>query len=267
MFNINSFKCVTWNINSLRKRKATLSQHLHAESVDVCCLQEVRSSARYANIAGYTFYDRPHTLNPSVRGLGIYVKSSLPSRVNAERRGNTGVDYLSVDVFLEDITLTIINVYNPQNTGEVPKPPDNIICSGTVLLCGDFNARHPQLGSEGSTVNTNGNAYYNYLQNTSDPVSLLCPTQKTHFLGGKLDYVALYTNHQLPSTSEVIPTLVSDHWAVGVSLPLSQRPPPQPRLRYHINAKYQDQFVKNITTWYKYFTPASLDHFNDSLCQ
>ena len=266
MFNTDSLKCVTWNINGLRKRKATLSNYLDLKKIDVCCLQEVRSSARYANISGYTYYDKPNATNPSIRGLGIYIKTSLPSQVIKEKRDTTSVEYLSVEVYLDGRTITIINVYNPQDTGEVPKPPDSLICSDTVLVCGDFNARHPLLGSEGTRSNLNGNVYYKYLHDTTDPVRLLCPPQKTHYFGGKLDYVALYTDHQLPTNSEVVPTLSSDHWALYVSLPYNRRPTPPPRLRYCVATKHHDNFIKNIADWYEKFSPTSLDHFNDSLC-
>lgn len=263
----NLLKCITWNINSLQKRKATLSQYLHSENVDVCCLQEVRTSARYAKIAGYTYYDRPNIANPSTRGLGIYIKNSIPSKVIDDNRDNTCVEYLSIKIFLDGKSITIINVYNPHDSEVVPKPPDCMIHSDTVLLCGDFNARHPLLGSEGSTIGKNGKVYYDYLQNTSDPIHLLCPLEKTHYLGGKLDYIALYNQHTLPNTAKVIPLLVSDHWALSITLPFYKRAPPQPRLRYHLATKYHDEFIERIACWYEDFTPTSLDHFNETLCQ
>ena len=70
-------KIVTWNINSLQKRKATLSHYLHSENIDICCLQEVRCSVKYAKIAGYTYCDKPNIANPSARGLGIYIKKTF----------------------------------------------------------------------------------------------------------------------------------------------------------------------------------------------
>ena len=260
-------KCITWNINSLQKRKATLSHYLHSEDVDVCCLQEVRTSAHNAKIAGYTYYDKPNTANPSTRGLGIYVKNSIPSSVIEDQCDNICVEYLIIKVFLDGRTITIINVYNPHDSEVVPKPPHNIIHSDTILLCGDFNARHPLLGSEGSTIGKNGKMYYDYIQNTSDPIYLLCPLEKTHYLGGKLDYIVLYNQQYLPNTTEVIPTLVSDHWALSISLPLCKRSPNQPRLRHHVAKKHHDEFINRIACWYEDFNPISIDHFNDNLCQ
>jgi len=263
----NLLKCITWNINSLQKRKATLAQYLHSEDVDVCCLQEVRTDARYAKIAGYTYHDKPNIANPSTRGLGIYIKNSIPSKVIDDNRDNASAEYLGVKIFLDGRTITIINVYNPHDSEVVPKPPDSMIHNATVLLCGDFNARHPLLGSEGSTIGKNGKVYYDYLQNTSDPIHLLCPFEKTHYLGGKLDYIVLYNQHPLPCTAEVVPFLVSDHWALSITLPFAKRSPPQPRLRYHLATKHHDEFIKRIGCWYEHYIPASLDHFNETLCQ
>ena len=69
-----------------------------------------------------------------------------------DQRDATCIDYLGVKVFLHGTTITVFNVYNPYDSEEVPKPPSSMIHSDTVLLCGDFNARHPLLGSEGSTI-------------------------------------------------------------------------------------------------------------------
>lgn len=50
-----------------------------------------------------------------------------------------------------------------------------LIHIGAVLLCGDFNYRHPLFGSEGSTIG----------MDTSDPMNLLYRLEKIHFPGDK----------------------------------------------------------------------------------
>lgn len=55
-----------------------------------------------------------------------------------------------------------------------------------------------------STILKKHKIYFDYLQNTSDPIHLLFPFEKTHYLGGILYRVALCNQHALPSTAKAM---------------------------------------------------------------
>ena len=173
---------------------------------------------------------------------------------------------MCITVSLKSSSLVVINVYNPQDSGVIPKPPDCLLNDNNILMCGDFNARHPLLGSRGGHNNANGRLYYDYITNTSDPVQLLCQPSPTHTMGRKLDYFAFYSSSYTHATSIIDEGIVSDHWAMRVTLPFCLRPAPPPRLRHHVTKKNQSKFVDLASTWYKSFTPNSLDHFYQTIC-
>lgn len=115
-----------------------------------------------------------------------------------------------------------------------------VMHNDTVSLCGDFNSRHPLMGSEGSTITKNGKVYYEYIQNTSDLHHLLCSLKKTHFLGGKL-YSSILSVH-IPNHCKCCPVL-GDHWAFRITLPFRERSPPHSCFRYCLANKHHDEFI------------------------
>lgn len=99
----NILKCIARNIPLLQKRKATLSQYSHSEDIDVCCLQEVKTSDRYAKFSGYTYKRTWH------------LHRELYSKVIDNHR-YTCAEYLNIKYFFH-----IVNVYNQHDSEMVLK--------------------------------------------------------------------------------------------------------------------------------------------------
>lgn len=97
----------------------------------------------------FALFDKANITNPSTRGLGIYIKNTVPSKVVEDKRDNTCAEYLGFEIFLEGKTNTIINV--KPHDGEVVPKPERMILGDTVLLFGDFNARYLLLGFDRKT--------------------------------------------------------------------------------------------------------------------
>lgn len=113
-FNFVLLKCNTWNIDSLKKRKATLAQYFTRKMICVA-LWKSKLVLIMQNCELHILW--PIIANPSTRD--IYIKNSIPSKVTDKNRDNTCAEYFSIKIFVDGKPITIVNEYNPHDSDVV----------------------------------------------------------------------------------------------------------------------------------------------------
>ena len=157
---MNSFKLVTWNVNSIRIRLDLLQILVQKYAPDVVCLQEIKAREKdfpfeqlkylgFSNIALYGM--------AGYNGVAILTKHPFKLVEKINWVGKTDARHINVNIF-DDIEIN--NIYVPAG-GDVPDPIENLsfahkLCfmddiaefyeqnknelkNKKMLLCGDFN--------------------------------------------------------------------------------------------------------------------------------
>ena len=134
---------------------------------------------------------------------------------------NGGVEFIVLCLHIHNGPLFCINLYVHTRAFRSDDLPDCFLEEKSLLM-GDLNARHKDLGSH-FTTNINGVRWKAFLDAT-DTVMLTGDSVPTHTQGGRLDYVALSNVFQCPIETHLLPTLLSDHFALETTLPWSSVP-------------------------------------------
>lgn len=166
------------------------------------------------------------------------------------------------EVTVGAVRLQLCNVYSaPGRINLNDLPPSSL--HGMIYM-GDFNARHPALGDVSPTPNRGGLPLLEYIRRhhlTHWPIG-----GATHIRGGTLDHII--TSGLVASQVKCfsIPTLFSDHVAIGLqySLPLTPSPP-HTRLRITIPPKYCPTYVSYISDLLPTFDLQSPENLYSSL--
>ncbi|KAG0712195.1 hypothetical protein GWK47_019013 [Chionoecetes opilio] len=161
--------------------------------------------------------------------------------------------------------MNVINLYVSSNCFGVTALPDPIFQGVMTLVAGDLNARHRSLESGGKT-NVNGTRLVQFLSDFPQ-ARLLGSQEATHIQGGRLDYACLVNYQGATGISNVISDLLSDHFAIGIRLPLTKRKVHCDRKRLSLPKDKVDHFISKISLWYDNYRPTCIDKFyRDMVC-
>lgn len=157
---MDSFKLITWNVNSIRIRMELLRLLCTMENPDIICLQEVKAKEEDFPFDDVKTLGFEYVALYGMPGYnGVAVLSKYPFK-NTEKRdwvGKHDARHIAVSVF-DDIEIN--NIYIPAG-GDIPDPIVNLsfahklcfmddiaeyyeqhkkeLASRKMLLCGDFN--------------------------------------------------------------------------------------------------------------------------------
>ena len=121
---------------------------------------------------------------------------------------------------------------------------------GNLLLLGDMNSRHTQLG--GTQCNKNGPHLLNYID--INEFTIYSPNEPTHILGGRLDYSMGFGLDTSRVKCKLVYELTSDHTAIitEYTLPLQvdgiHR---QKRKKLYIPYRLHGTFLAYVGRWYE----------------
>lgn len=157
---MDSFKLVTWNVNSIRIRLEPLKLLCQLAKPDIICLQEVKAKMEdfpYDEIRALGFENIALYGQPGYNGVAILSKFPLSEIEQKEWVGKHDARHIKACVF-DDIEIN--NIYVPAG-GDVPDPIENLafahklcfmddiaehyeqhkaeLSQRKMLICGDFN--------------------------------------------------------------------------------------------------------------------------------
>ncbi|XP_064104322.1 uncharacterized protein LOC135214183 [Macrobrachium nipponense] len=153
----------------------------------------------------------------------------------------------------------MINVYVHADKLDLENLP-KVIFNEYCLLVGDLNARHHDLGSSGSQ-NRNGFVLNNIL-NSLENVKVSGNGAPTHVRGGRIDYAVLFNTFECTADALVVTELVSDHFALEVSLSINKMFVSKKRKCYHLKPDRKLEFMNKVGEWYTHYKEVN-GHQND----
>lgn len=255
-------KIISWNVNGLKTRCCDVHYYVHKHDIDVVLLQETGDrSGGLLKLQGFTRYQL--LAREGVRGMATYVRNSIPSQLTEEPHKKDGVESICVTVHLKEGQLNIVNLYVSKNCFSIQALPDNIF-NGVTVVTGDLNARHGELERSGK-INTNGVRFNQFLKDFPD-ATLLGSKDATHLQGGRLDYAFILNGQGLGGDSDVEPELLSDHFALAISLPLGTLETLRnTRKRLFLHKDKIGSFLADIQSWYDNYTVENVDKFYEDM--
>lgn len=157
---MDSFKLISWNVNSVRIRLALLAELCKLENPDIICLQEVKAKDEDFPFEDIRALGFEHIALYGMAGYnGVAILSKYPLK-NIEKRdwvGKKDARHIAATVF-DDIEIN--DIYIPAG-GDIPDPIENLsfahkLCfmddisehceqnkeslkDKKILFCGDFN--------------------------------------------------------------------------------------------------------------------------------
>lgn len=162
-------RILQWNCNGLRTRHAELREHLLRQDFDVLALQEVNAVAEDLRLPGFLGYSGVFTcpLNSCrnspcfVQGhhierpwTAIYVQSSLQHAVVPVTAIVTGpLECSAITIRLGGVDTTVASVYVRLRLSWDASRAKQLFqhLGKRSIICGDFNAHHPDWGSRYKT--------------------------------------------------------------------------------------------------------------------
>lgn len=223
-------------------RHTDLHSYVLLHKPDIISLQETGPV-----VPGLRGYDS-HVLgcnDGSSRGLVTYVKFGLPVTL-VEMGVNGGTEFITVCLHLVEGDIYFINMYVHSGALHIEDFPMCVFEECTVIA-GDLNARHVDLGSY-RTSNINGERWVTFLDAT-DTIYLTGNKVPTHVQGGRLDYVTLFNFSSYTAETQLVPHLLSDHFALETTLPLTTTSI-VPRKRLAVSVAQEPQLQFRVKEWY-----------------
>ncbi len=254
---------ISWNACGIKTppKLASLKTYVGRHHPHVIFIQEAFVGCRVPgaeapSLSGYVPYVH-HVRN----GLITYIHTSIPHQLVRCSIGND-MTFQLFEVTMGAGKLQLCNVYSaPGRINFTDFPPSPL--HGMIYM-GDFNARHPALGDVSPNPNRGGLPLLEHIRRhhlTHWPIG-----GATHSRGGTLDHII--TSGLVASQVECfsIPTLFSDHVAIGLKYSLPNRPSlPHTRLRITIPPKYCPTYVSYISSLLPTFDLQSPEKLYSSL--
>ena len=129
------------------------------------------------------------TKDEGIQGLATIVRNDIAVTELGFNFG-PGTENQAFSITYRGNSFHLVNIYISVNSLNTQLFPDELSSSPTLLV-GDLNARAPLLGSVGTTLNENGKAWFNFL-NDNNHVALLGEDEPTHKRGGRIDYACTF---------------------------------------------------------------------------
>ena len=131
-----------WNAEGVYNKKASLTQRLHKDRIDVACIQETHLNANHKfSVRGYqaTRFDREGHKG----GVLILTRNTIPcSEVSVISDNQTEI--IGVDIMIKDVKIRIYNLYSPADKDLTLS--NMKITDTNCIIVGDFNSRSERWG-------------------------------------------------------------------------------------------------------------------------
>ncbi len=154
---------LSWNCNGIRTKLGELCTTIDSRDLDVICLQEIKQAT--IKLKGFnTLYTDPN------HRCSIIYKQTLPCSPIVHTV-LPSLDWCGLNVFTEKGVVSIITVYVP--LGKVELSDLQALLNSAhqrVILCGDFNAKHPMWDFHASSPNDGGRRIMRWLDNSDSIV-------------------------------------------------------------------------------------------------
>lgn len=203
------FSILTWNANSLRKRKDELVQFLHDNNVGVVLVQETLLKPGMSfQIPNYSLYrnDRERRRGG---GTAILVKKDIP-HLQIPTPTLSALEATMIQIKTPEFNFSIISLYIPARAENLTEDLQKLASiSGPIFIAGDFNAQHRAWGSR-STNHQGGKINEVIIE---QQMNLLVPEEPTHYSHGRatiIDY-GLTKDFHHSVRLKVLNELSSDH--------------------------------------------------------
>jgi len=262
------FRLININIDGLATRFIDLQHYMLREKADFVCIQEARVERDFnPRLGGYEKFILPRS--EGIHGLVTFIKSNI-AVTPVDLNFGPCTENQAFIVTVKNNTFLVVNLYVKDGMLLPSRFPDEIYAQPTLMV-GDLNARHPLLGSVGTTLNPNGRRWYNFVSDNSD-ITLIGDPKPTHKRGGRIDYACLFHDTTIPVQMHLSDEFQSDHYAMILDYKLVTCDTPvfsRPRLIY--DKRQEKTIMHDLNNWYTNFSVTEAtndsDDFNDSLVQ
>ncbi|KAL1122958.1 hypothetical protein AAG570_003283, partial [Ranatra chinensis] len=157
-------KALLYNIRGLKHNLTELLQTLHSHNIDIALLTDTHLKPHTKLYTPGYITVRNDRVGRNGGGVAILLKESIPFRQIDLPMDPDGTETLGIKVILNNRSTTIINVYNPPNVVLKECLLRNLfVYRGTVIVAGDFNARHRLWHC--IRKNANGATLYDFVMN------------------------------------------------------------------------------------------------------
>ncbi|KAH7937343.1 hypothetical protein HPB49_011026 [Dermacentor silvarum] len=148
-----------WNANGFRCRKAVLQQHVASvgQPPDVIMIQETHMEDT-PTLPGYRAYSSPPSAREhgkgAAQGVCTFVRKGLTSIHHGNFLGRSSIEHCVTEIGLgrrKQEPILLANIYSNPTHGQqkfkaLLHKTTKTSPNGTVVVCGDFNAPHKELG-------------------------------------------------------------------------------------------------------------------------
>lgn len=241
------------NINGLGNKLLSVKHLLQSFQIDILCLSEIKTKSAI-NLEGFKFFRFDNPVH-NKGGVGILVKSHIDI-LNFSKSRDDNVESIWIDVKNRNSFIRIVCCYCPPGIPLTNKAFNNFYIKNRLILCGDFNSKHTELGNSASKVASNsiardsGIALVNII--AASDLLLLSKGEPTHtHFDGSSDQLDLFfcSDKLINKTSEVevLPDLTgSDHLPIMIKLDLLLSQPAYPELRLNYKKAKWDKFYSLV---------------------
>lgn len=240
------------NVRSLTPERITeLTYLLGTFSVDIVCINETwLKPGKSVRFPGYKIlrFDRPGSQKGG--GVAILFKEDL----EVDDLGGAVIDKCEIQLAKVKINgvkhIKLASVYCPPGTPLSDNAFNFIKAQKGLLMCGDFNAHHPDLGTKNSKVTPSGSQLISIMERHS---LLLLSQGETTYTSPKgstesLDlFIASEDVAKIVESVEVYPDIDSDHLPVALHIRSKASDTPSfPEIRFDLNRMNLGKFQQQV---------------------
>lgn len=153
----HGLRVITWNADSIAKRRNELEEFLNRKEIDVALISETHLKyGERLKIHNYKLYHAPHPDGGGWRGAGVLIKNSLKSHEGPSIRAHN-MQISSAVVFHNNIELTLAAAYFPPSKRGLKITTNDCVnlfnkLGSHFVIGGDYNAKHTAWGSREDTT-------------------------------------------------------------------------------------------------------------------
>jgi len=227
-------KIISWNINGLKSKRATLLKSIQHDQIDIVLLQETLATAPI-NISGFQTFSIPAIPSNNAHwGIATLVrKGIMASLVQLPSKLNSHAQALLIRVCLKHETVDILNIYNPcspyitQHQRKLNIAPFfSLLGKGAdhQVIGGDFNLQHSSWGRNNSDSDPGTNLLLDLY--ASGRHTIMNDRSPTFRSGSSIDLFIISLDLSAKAAWSLY-SLYSDHHSMLLTLGLQRVPAPR----------------------------------------
>lgn len=213
-------KFLAWNSKSLARSRFELLDLLDQLDINICLISETwLKPSKNISFPGFSIYRHDRTDRPG-GGVAILVRSNIEHHQVKVPSSVKNIDAVAVNFSFRGSAVTLISCYLPPGKSALVGDFRTLLTlSHSVVLAGDFNAKHTNWGC--NSVNSYGKKLFDMsLRHTFD---IITPDSHTYFptntrMSPSIIDFACIRNLPFTCTAEVVEALDSDHLPVLYNL-------------------------------------------------